>query len=104
MFTVTNYAVGSGNSFMQLDSSFIIIIQLCVNKSFLIHQKKKRVYSVYCLIFPEIKCEFAILVAFHTKHIVIMWSLESILFLQHPFYLILLGNIQVKVIILLLRK
>ena len=68
MFTVTNYAVGSGNSFMQLDSSFIIIIQLCVNKSFLIHPKKK-VYSVYCLIFPEIKCEFAILVAFHTKHI-----------------------------------
>ena len=42
MFTVTNYAVGSGNSFMQLDSSFIIIIQLCVNKSFLIHPKKKK--------------------------------------------------------------
>ena len=42
MFTVTNYAVGSGNSFMQLDSSFIIVLQLCVNKSFLIHTKKKK--------------------------------------------------------------
>ena len=59
MFTVTNYAVGSGNSFMQLDSSFIIVLQLCVNKSFLIHTKKKeeeeeeKVFLVYCLIFPK---------------------------------------------------
>ena len=42
MFTVTNYAVGSGNSFMQLDSSFIIVLQLWVNKSFLIHTKKRK--------------------------------------------------------------
>ena len=62
MFTVTNYAVGSGNSFMQLDSSFIIVLQLCVNKSFLINTKKKKkeeeeeeekVFLVYCLIFPK---------------------------------------------------
>ena len=62
MFTVTNYAVGSGNSFVQLDSSFIIVLQLCVNKSFLIHTKKKKkeeeeeeekVFLVYCLIFPK---------------------------------------------------
>ena len=80
MFTVTNYAVGSGNSFMQLDSSFIIVLQLCVNKSFLIHTKKKKKkrrrrrrrrksFLSVLLDISKIKCEFAILVAFHAKHI-----------------------------------